>query len=105
MPPLLEVFLGTTLEVASPGTILGSVHLFDEDGLFSLELHVFTPDSAFAEDSLIVLQGDVEMNRGINWDVPPGLPNGTLVRVAATVSDFAGFVAADTVLLTVQNGP
>lgn len=105
VPPVLDMNLGAALETTSPGQILGSVHLFDEDGLFSLKLTALTADSVIEGDSTIVLGGETELNRGVNWAVPAGLANGTQITVTAMVTDFAGFATSDTLLITVQNNP
>ena len=105
VPPLVEVQFGATFMLTSPGQILGAVHLFDDDGLSTLELSVFSDDSSFAGDSTIFLAGNFDFTRPINWLVPTGLATGTFVTVVARALDFAGFVTSDTVKLAVQDGP
>ena len=105
VPPQLDLVLSTGTTIPSPGQIFGSIHLFDEDGLFSIRITVATADSAFAGDSTTVFGGETETIRGLNWAVPAGLPEGTQITLAAEVEDFAGFVSRDTLLLVVDNTP
>ena len=103
VPPLVEVQFGPTFRLTSPGQILGAVRLFDDDGLSTLVLSVFSDDSSFAADSTIFLPGDFDFTRPINWTVPTGLATGTFVTVVASAEDFAGFITTDTVKLAVQD--
>ncbi len=103
VPPVVDVLFSSSFTLTSPGRILGSVYVFDADGVGSLSLSVRSSDSSFVGDSLLGLTGDAEATRAINWTVPPGLAIGTHVTVVARALDFAGFAASDTVRLTVQD--
>jgi hypothetical protein len=76
--------------------------MYDVDGLRDLELKV-AGDSLIAGDSTILLTGDAELTRPINWTSPAGIATGTQIIMVAKVSDFTGFVAVDTVRLTVSD--
>ena len=102
VPPVLTVQIAPTFRLTSPGTIAGSLYLFDEDGLFSLHLSVRSDDSTFVGDSLLALSGEPEINRPITWNVPAGLSVGSGVRLAVTVKDYAGFAATDTLHFAIQ---
>jgi hypothetical protein len=88
--------------LTSPGAIIGSLYMYDVDGLRDLELKV-AGDSLIAGDSTILLTGDAELTRPINWTSPAGIATGTQIIMVAKVSDFTGFVAVDTVRLTVSD--
>ena len=77
--------------------------MFDADGLFSLDLSVRSADSALVGDSSILLSGEPEITRPIDWSVPSGVAIGTQVTLVARAHAFTGFVTSDTVRLAVQD--
>jgi hypothetical protein len=101
--PLIQIAFGPSFKLTSPGAIIGSLYLYDADGLRDLELSLVSSDTLLAGDSLIFLTGAEELTRPINWKAPAGVATGTQVILVARVSDFAGFVAVDSVKLTVQD--
>jgi len=100
--PQVVISFGPSYILTSPGAIIGSLYMYDVDGLRDLELSV-RGDSLIAGDSLVILTGGVELNRPINWTAPAGIATGTRITLAAKVTDFSGFVAVDSVQLTVQD--
>jgi hypothetical protein len=100
--PLVQIAFGPSFQLTSPGVIIGSLYMYDVDGLRDLELSI-AGDSLLAGDSLIFLTGAEELTRPINWIAPAGIATGTQITLVARVSDFAGFVAVDSVKLTVQD--
>ena len=101
--PAVQVNFAPSFRLKSPGSITASLHLFDEDGLKSLQLSVASSDSALTGDSTVFFTGESELFRPVNWTVPSGIPIGTSVTLIARVLDFKGFVAADTTHLSVQD--
>jgi hypothetical protein len=101
--PIVQFSFAPTFRLKSPGNVAASLHLFDEDGLKSLELSIASADSALAGDSTILFAGDLELVRPVSWQVPRGIPIGTAVTLIARVQDFKGFVTADTAHLSVQD--
>ena len=77
--------------------------MYDVDGLQDLGLSVRSADSTFVGDSLILLPGESEIIRTINWSVPAGIPLGTRVTLVARVVDGAGLATSDTARLAVQD--
>lgn len=100
--PLVQIGFGPLFRLTSPGAIVGSLYMYDVDGLRDLELSI-AGDTLIAGDSLIFLTGAEELTRPINWHAPAGVATGTRLTLVARVSDFAGFVAVDSVTLTVQD--
>lgn len=101
--PQVQLLFGPSFKLTSPGAIIGSLYMFDEDGLLELELSVASSDSLLRGDSTILLTGDQELTRPINWQAPAGVATGTKLTLIARVTDFAGFIATDSVKLTVQD--
>ena len=102
-PPLLDASVAPTFELTSPGTILGSVYMFDSDGLDALELSVAVFGGSYSGDSTILLTGGEEEIHPLNWNLPGGIPINTPVTVVAKVTDFAGFSTSDTLVLHVMD--
>ena len=95
---ILHTFSGT-----SPGSLTHLVTASDRDGLDSIVVRVVSADSVMAVDSTIIpldLYGTTEV---YTWPVPPGIPAGTPIRITAEAWDFADFVGADTLEVTVQS--
>jgi hypothetical protein len=101
--PIVQFSFAPGFRLKSPGSVAASLHLFDEDGLQSLELSITSADSALAGDSTISFGGDLELIRPVSWQVPSGIPIGTAVTLIARVLYFKGFVTADTAHLSVQD--
>lgn len=103
MPPIAELQFAPTFALTSPGRILGSIHMLDDDGLDSVKVSVRSADSVLVGDSVFFLPFSAEVTLPINWIVPAGIATGTTVTIIAGVTDFAGFFTADTVQLAVQD--
>lgn len=102
-PPTLEVLVAPTFELHTPGTVLASLHAFDEDGLSFLEMSIRNTTGTFTGDSLVVLDGAPELTRPIIWQVPPGLLIGSQVSLAVRITDLTGFASVDTLFMTVTD--
>lgn len=102
VPPVVQIQVAPSFKLVSPGQMVGSLYLFDSDGLQSLSMHVYSPDSAFAADSFLFLTGDNSLTRPFKWIVPPGLATGTTVTLAARVVDFNNFATSDSLVFTIQ---
>ena len=96
-------FTPSPSKLKSPGTVQGSLYMFDADGLNKLELSVLSADSALVGDSMILLVGDPEIIRPVSWAVPKGIPIGTVVTVVSRVQAFTGLATSDTVHLAIQD--
>lgn len=102
-PPIVRVSFAPAFQLTTPGTLLGSLYAFDEDGLNELTISVRSLGGVLMGDSTVSLFGEVEVTRQIQWHVPPNIVPGSLVTLAVTVTDFAGFQTSDTLRLTVQD--
>lgn len=92
-----------SFSVTSPGFLTHVVTASDPDGLDSIVIRVVSADSVMAVDSTVIpfeLYGSSET---YSWTVPPGIPTGTSIRITAEAWDFAAFVGADTLEVTVQS--
>jgi hypothetical protein len=101
--PIVQVSFASNFRLTSPGQVLGSLHMFDTDGLRSVDLSVRSADSSFVGDSTILLTGDQEITRPVTWCVPRGLAVGSSVTLVSKVAALTGFIASDTVRLIVQD--
>jgi hypothetical protein len=102
VPPLVRMSISPTFSLNSPGSVLASLYVYDEDGLAELLISVRSSDSALAGDSIIGLPGDPELTRIVGWTVPPGLAVGTTVSVAVKAVDLTGFATSDTIFVPVK---
>jgi hypothetical protein len=98
----VDVQFAPDFKVTSPGTILGSIYLFDDDGLNTVDIRVKSDDKEIDGDSLIGFEGEREITRTLSWTVPPNLLPGGGVNVIVTAEDLAGFVTRDSLRFTVQ---
>ncbi len=101
--PTVQLSFAPSFRLKSPGSVVASLYMFDEDGLKSLDLSVKSADSALVGDSIILFGGDLELLRPVSWTVPSGIPIGTAVTLIARAQDFRGFVTADSAHLSVQD--
>ena len=102
-PPLVQVEVAASFVLHTPGTVLGSIFAYDEDGLSFMEMSIRNSVGNFTGDSLIVLDGEASLTRPIVWQVPSGLLIGSEVTLAVTVTDFTGFATTDSLRMTVQD--
>ena len=101
--PIVQISLSPSFKLKSPGTLFASLYMFSSDGLKSVDLSIRSADSTLKGDSTVFLTGDAEITRPLDWTVPKGIPIGTAVTLIARVQAFTAFVAADTILLSVQD--
>ena len=99
--PIVQLTFSPAFRLTSPGRVLGSLYMFDADGIRSAALSVRSADSSFAGDSTIFFTGDPEITRAVSWCVPTGLALGSSVTLVSKVSALTGFVTSDTVRLSV----
>ena len=103
LPPTVDVSFAAGTVVTSPDTLIGSLYAHDDDGLAEVRVALATGDSSLRSDSSVELRDEFTVDRSLIFLIPPGVPVGTAVRVIARAEDFAGFVAADTVVFLVQD--
>jgi len=102
VPPSVEITLAPNLVVASPGTLYGTLHVFDETGLDSIRVTLDLGNGATVGDSTFFASDDpFEASFDLLWRLPPGLPRHTFVRFVARARSYIGFSAADTLLTAV----
>ena len=101
--PIVQLSFAPSFRLESPGSIVASLYLYDEDGLDSLDVSVRSANSTLVGDSITLFGGDQELTLPVSWQVPSGIPIGTAVTLVARARDFKGFVAADTAHLSVQD--
>ncbi|MFI5207786.1 MAG: hypothetical protein ACHQX4_07180 [Gemmatimonadales bacterium] len=101
--PIVQLSFAPGFRLKSPGSVVASLYLFDEDGLDSLDVSVRSADSALVGDSITLFGGDQELTLPVSWQVPSGIPIGTAVTLIARARDFKGFITADTAHLSVQD--
>jgi len=102
-PPIVQIVMETPLVVASPGSLLGTVHVTDPNGIDSIRVRVELGNGSTLGDSVFFVSGDdlFQTALPLQWRLPGGVPNRTTVRVVARARSYLGFVAADTVLTAV----
>ncbi len=92
-----------TANVTSPGILTHDVTVTDADGLDSIVVRVVSADSVMAVDTTHIPFELFATTVTFSWTVPPGIPIGTPIRITAEAWDFADFVGADTLEVTVQS--
>ena len=100
-PDVRITFVTTT--VSSPGVLTHDVAVTDADGLDSIVVRVVSADSVMAVDTTYIPFELFSTTETFSWTVPPGIPVGTPIRITAEAWDFADFVGADTLEVTVQS--
>jgi hypothetical protein len=88
--------------VRSPGTIPLSIYAYDAQGLDLVLVSVRSGYPTLDGDSLLAFTQPNEQTIGVVWPVPPNLPLGTQITVAAKARNVIGFAAVDTLFLAVQ---
>lgn len=102
-PPQVELSFSPDLVVKSPGAIVGSLYVYDGDGINTINVSIRSSDSMMVVDSP-VNPGDLfETTQSLAFIVPRGMAIGTQIQLVARVTDFVGFAAADTAFFTVQD--
>ena len=102
-PPRVELSFSPTLVVNSPGSIAGSLYVYDADGINAITVQIRSSDSAFVFSGPVNLRDFFEVTEPLAYNVPGGLAIGTQIRLVANVTDFTGFAASDTAFFAVQD--
>jgi len=102
-PPTVRLTLSTTVRPTSPGDLLGSLYLYDANGLASVWMKVDLSNGAQLGDSAIVLSDPFEMTLPFQWRLAGGIPIGTRITIVVRAVDYIGFEAADTVVTAVAD--
>ena len=100
-PPTVQVTLEAGHTINSPGSILGSIYAYDENGLDSIVVSIHSADERLIGDSTFFSSEPFETTRPLVWQVPAGMSAGTGIQVVARVVNYIGFAAADTVFAAV----
>lgn len=100
-PPTVEVTLEADHTIASPGSILGSIYAYDENGLDSIVVSIHSADERLIGDSTFFSSEPFETTMPLIWQVPAGMSTGTGIQVVVRVVSYIGFAAADTVFAAV----
>lgn len=102
-PPTVVIDLEPGLVVASPGPLLGSLHVSDPNGIDSIRVRLELGNGGVIGDSVFFLSGNdpFETTLPVDWHLPGGIPLRTAVRLIARATSYIGFFAADTALTAV----
>jgi hypothetical protein len=103
-PPTIRLTLSDSVHPVSPGDLLGSLYLFDENGIASARMKVELSNGSVLGDSALVLPDPFESTLPFAWRLPGGIPIGTGIRVVVRAVNYIGFEAADTAVTTVAGG-
>lgn len=99
----MDLSFSASLVVKSPGAIVGSLFVYDADGISTIRAAVRSSDSTFVVNTPITPTDLFQFTQPIAYNVPGGMPIGTQIRLVVTVTDFVGFVSADSAFFTVQD--
>ncbi len=102
-PPTVNLSFSAALVVKSPGTIIGSLYVYDGDGISTIRAAVRSSDSSFVVNTPITPVDLFQSTQPLAYNVPGGMPIGTRIRLVVTVTDFVGFVSSDSAFFTVQD--
>jgi hypothetical protein len=102
-PPTVEVTLDANHAITSPGEIIGSIYVYDEQGLDSIVVSIHSTDGQLAGDSTFFSPDPFETTKPLLWQVPPGIPEDTWIQVVVRVVSYIGFASADTVFGVVSS--
>jgi hypothetical protein len=102
-PPAVDLSFAATLVVKSPGSIAGSLFVSDGDGINTIQAAIRSSDSTFVVNAPITPADLFQATQPIRYNVPPGMPIGTRIRLVVTVTDFVGFTSSDSAFFTVQD--
>ena len=103
VPPTVLLTLSTTVHPTSPGDLLGSLYLYDANGIDSLQMKVDLDNGRQIGDSTIFPADPIETTRPFQWRLPGGIPVGTRIVIVVRAVSFIGFEAADTVVTAVAD--
>ena len=102
-PPTIILTLSTTVRPTSPGDLLGSLYLYDANGLDSVRTRVDLENGRQIGDSTFFPSDPIEVTRPFQWRLPGGIPVGTRITIVVRTVSYIGFEAADTVVTAVAD--
>jgi hypothetical protein len=102
-PPTIRLTLSSTALPTSPGDILGSLYLYDANGIASVRMRLDLSNGQVLGDSAVVPSDPFEMTRSVQWHLQGGIPAGTRVQIVVRAVNYIGFEAADTVVTAVSD--
>jgi hypothetical protein len=102
-PPTVVLTLSTTVRPTSPGDILGSLYLYDPNGITSVRTTVDLDNGRQVGDSTIIPADAIETTRPFLWRLPGGVPVGTRITIVVRALSYIGFEASDTVVTAVAD--
>jgi hypothetical protein len=103
LPPTVQLTLSTTVRPTSPGDLLGSLYLYDANGLDSVRMKVDLENGRQIGDSTFFPSDPIETTRPFQWRLPGGIPVGTRIVIVVRALSYIGFEAADTVVTAVAD--
>jgi hypothetical protein len=102
-PPTVVLTLSTTVHPTSPGDLLGSLYLYDGNGIDSVRMTVDLENGRQVGDSTFFPSDPIELTRPFQWRLPGGIPVGTRITIVVRAVSYIGFEAADTVVTAVAD--
>jgi len=103
LPPTVLLTLSTTVHPTSPGDLLGSLYLYDANGIDSVRMKVDLENGRQIGDSTVFPSDPIETTRPFRWRLPGGIPVGTRIVIVVRALSYLGFEAADTVVTAVAD--
>jgi hypothetical protein len=102
-PPTVVIDLEPDQIVASPGPLLGTLHVSDLNGIDSIQVRLELGNGAVVGDSVFFVSGNDPFHATLplDWQLVGGIPPRTVVRFVARATSYIGFSAADTALTAV----
>ena len=101
--PTVQVAVTTPTVVTSPGTLPGSLDVYDANGIDSVRVRLELGNGTTVADSTFFPSGSdpFDLTLPLLFQLPGGIPQRTAVRIVARARSYIGFVAADTFLTAV----
>lgn len=101
--PSVQVMVTPRTVVASPGTLTGSIDVYDASGIDSVRVRVELGNGSTVSDSSFFPSGSdpFDLTLPMLFQLPGGLPNRTQVRIVARARSYLGLADADTFLTAV----
>lgn len=103
VPPTVLLTLSTTVRPTSPGDLLGSLYLYDSNGIDSVRVKVDLQNGRQVGDSTFFPSDAFETTLPFQWRLPGGVPVGTRILIVVRAVSYIGFEAADTVITAVAD--
>ncbi len=101
--PSVQVTVTPRTVVLSPGTLTGSIVVYDVNGIDSVRVRVDISTGGTIADSTFFPSGSdpFDLTLPMLFELPGGLPNRTAVRIVARARSYLGLAVADTILTAV----